>query len=80
MAEKQKYCWLYRKLPSSELKEHVIYKSVPMITAGRRTHPGGWSWLDEANYSPWSQVSRKRQYHREKYREKRENRDKLSRG
>jgi hypothetical protein len=67
MAENRKYHWLYRELRSSELKNHIIYKAVPIA---QRRHPGGWSWLDESNYSKWHIAGRK---HREK-------RERLSRG
>lgn len=67
MAENRKYHWLYRELKSSELKNHIIYKAVPVE---QRRHPGGWSWLDENNYSKWHRAGRK---HREK-------RERLSRG
>lgn len=71
MAENTKYHWLYRRLPNSELKDHVIYKAMPLMVNGRRVHPGGWSWLDEENYSPWQKGLRRRE---------RENKEKLSRG
>ena len=71
MAENKKYHWLYRELKTSELKDHIIYKAVPVEY---RRHPGGWSWLDESNYSPW----RKRELKHS--REHREKRERLSRG
>lgn len=68
MAENKKYHWLYRELKTSELKDHIIYKAVPVE---QRRHPGGWSWLDEDNYSPWQKGLRRRE---------REKRERLSRG
>lgn len=66
--KKEKYIWLYRKLPSSELKNHRIYKAVPYVD-GRQMRPGGWSYMDSDMYSKWHKEKRKdyvAQWHREK--------------
>jgi|DEB0MinimDraft_10_1074344.scaffolds.fasta_scaffold01161_14 hypothetical protein len=70
MAENKKYRWLYRELKTSELTNHIVYKAVP---EEQKRHPGGWSWLDNANYSHWHRAELKRREHREK-------RERLSRG